>query len=397
MKKITTEFKLLAMFALAAVLIVSMMACGPRMISTEKQPEPARQQQTPTGNQPPVISRLTPSTTKVSPSGKSELQIVVDDPDGDKVNINWSATGGTFSGSGYVVTWQAPNQTGSYDITATVDDGKGASAQSAVTVVVTENQNPQITSVTADPSTLGPGASSTITCIANDPDGDAVNYTWEADEGNITGVGNKVTWFAPNKSGTFNVRVIVNDGNGGKAQSNVGITVALATRTVTIDVIAEETGTVSRDGDKDYSVTKAGDDADNMGYRCFWSFNIFSLQRTEVKDAKLMFTTKNIVGEPFKRAGAGSLGGLRLWKVVYSDKLPQFNIIGSKLQKSSTTGLFEPPTVVDVTPEVSYSVQSGATRFQMEALFNHIQNANNVSEMIEWSDVKLEVMFTERK
>jgi hypothetical protein len=396
MKKTINRLKLFAIFAMAAIIVISGVACGSEQ-SPQGEPTTPAQPQSPTGNQPPVISSLTPANIQVSPSGISEIQIVVEDPDGDSVNIKWSATGGTFSGSGYVVTWQAPKQIGTYDITATVDDGKGASAQSTVALSVVANQNPQISSVTADPATTGPGGSSTITCIASDPDGDALNYTWQATEGNITGVGNKVSWFAPSKGGSFNVSVIVNDGKGGKAQGNVAITVATSTRTVTINVIAEETGTVSQDGDKDTSVTKAGDDANNMGYRSFWSFNIFSLQRNDVKDAKLIFTTKNIIGDPFKRVGAESLGGLRLWKVVYSDKLPQFNIIGGKLQSSKTTGLFEQPTVLDVTPEVSFGVQNGATRFQVEALFTHIQNANNISEMIEWSDVKLEVTFTERK
>ncbi len=65
-----------------------------------------------------------------------------------------------------------------------------------------------------------------LTCIASDPDGDVVRYSWSASEGSITGVGNKVTWIAPNKGGSFNITVIVSDGKGGETRGNVMVTVA---------------------------------------------------------------------------------------------------------------------------------------------------------------------------
>ena len=75
-----------------------------------------------------------------------------------------------------------------------MDDGKGASVQSSLNLSVGANQPPQISSFSANPAVVGPGGSSILTCIANDPDGDVVRYTWSAIEGNITGTGNKVTW-----------------------------------------------------------------------------------------------------------------------------------------------------------------------------------------------------------
>jgi hypothetical protein len=43
-----------------------------------------------------------------------------------------------------------------------------------------------------------------------------------------------------------------------------------------------------------------------------------------------------------------------------------------------------------------YAVDSGLDRFQVEAMFDKIQNANNVAENIEWNDCKLEVTYTEK-
>ena len=378
----------IAVFTVLAMVAVPGFACGPD--ETPPAPPPSG----PTGNQPPVISSMTAAKMQVYPSGLSEIKCVVSDPDGDKVNITWSATGGKFSGAGHTVTWQAPEQYGSYDITATADDGKGGSTQTTLTLSVGGNQNPQISSLSADPSTVGPGGKSIITCIASDPDGDVVGYSWSASDGSISGVGNKVTWAAPGKAGTFNVTVIVNDGKGGEAQSNVGITVASSTKTVTINIIQQETGTVASDGNRDTSKTWAGDDDKGIGYRAFWSFNIFSLNRTEIKDARLIFTTKSISGNPFAKVGAESLNGLKVWQVKYGEQLPAFDIIGTKIFTVQT--MFEQPTIIDVTPEVGHLVKAAGNRFQIGALFNKISNGNGVAEWIEWSDVKLEVTYTEK-
>ncbi len=389
MNKSSPIVKFAIIFLILIAVIALGSACGPSQAPPAPTPSPA-----PTGNQPPVISSLTPAQTQIYPSGTVEIQCIASDPNDDKLNFTWSATGGNFSGTSHIVTWQAPEQYGTYTITATVDDGKGASTQKSLDLSVGANNNPQV-SVSANPSVIGPGGSSLITCVASDPDGDAIKYSWKVTDGNITGVGNQVTWFPPNKGGTFNITVLVSDGKGGETQGNVVVTVATATKTVTINVVQEETGTVDSKGDKDNSRTRAGDDEKNVGYRAFWSFNIWSLNGTEVKDAKLIFTTRSISGNPFLETGAESLGGLKLWTVRYVDRLPDFTITGGQLQKAIMSS-YEPPTVLDVTPEVGQLADGAATRFQAEALFMKPYNANNKAEWIEWSEVKLEVTYTEK-
>ena len=387
----------LFIFLLLAVLPISLAtACGPKSAPTSSPPQQSQQPSSPVpaGNQPPVITGLTPAQLQVYPSGAVEIQCIASDANGDKLNYTWSATGGNFSGAGSIVTWQAPQQYGTYTITVNVDDGKGASSQSSVTLSVGANQNPTITSLVANPSVTGLGGNAIVACVATDPDGDVVKYTWQADEGSISGVGNQITWFAPNRAGAYNIIVTVSDGKGGETKGNVAVTVTGATKTVTITAIQEETGTVSPN-DKDKSFTRAGDDQNNVGYKAFWSFNIWSLNNTEIKDAKLIFTTKNISGNPFQFTGDQSLGGLLIWRVGYSDQLPNFNITGTKLEKSVPV-TYEQPTIIDVTPEVGYLVQSSATRFQIEAAFMKSTNGNSRAEWIEWSDVRLEVTYSEK-
>lgn len=53
------------------------------------------------------------------------------DPDGDPLTYSWSATGGRISGSGMTVTWTPPEgvETGTYEITCRVSDGRGGTAE----------------------------------------------------------------------------------------------------------------------------------------------------------------------------------------------------------------------------------------------------------------------------
>ena len=47
------------------------------------------------------------------------------------------------------------------------------------------NANPVITSLTADPSNIETDGTSTITCIAFDPDGDDLTYSWHSTAGKL--------------------------------------------------------------------------------------------------------------------------------------------------------------------------------------------------------------------
>ena len=95
------------------------------------------------------------------------------------------------------------------------------------------NQNPTITSLVAVPTSLTPGGSSVVTCIASDPDGDALSYTWTFTGGSMSGSGDTITWVAPSAANTYTVRVSVNDGKGGVANSSVAISVLAPTPTPT--------------------------------------------------------------------------------------------------------------------------------------------------------------------
>ena len=95
------------------------------------------------------------------------------------------------------------------------------------------NQPPSITSLTADPDAVAPGEASTVTCVADDSDGDTLSYAWEYTGGYLQGTGSTVTWIAPSVANTYTVKVTVSDGNGGTDENSVAISVGIVAPTPT--------------------------------------------------------------------------------------------------------------------------------------------------------------------
>ena len=177
-------------------------------------------------NQSPVISSLTASEGRVNPSASCQVKCVALDPDGDKLSYSWSASG-SISGKGYAITWTAPATAGDYTITVKVSDGRGGEATMQLTIGVTAtiNHPPAIDSLTAEPQRVKKAKTSTIKCLATDPDGDELTYTWSASGGSISGKGSVATWVAPDTYGTYNITVTVTDSRGGQATKSVAIVV----------------------------------------------------------------------------------------------------------------------------------------------------------------------------
>ena len=90
-----------------------------------------------------------------------------------------------------------------------------------------DNHPPTISSLTANPSSVDISQTATITCIASDPDGDTLNYTWIKTGGTFVGStsGSSVTWTAPSTTGTYTILCAVSDGEGGEDNESVNIVV----------------------------------------------------------------------------------------------------------------------------------------------------------------------------
>jgi len=96
--------------------------------------------------------------------------------------------------------------------------------QPPVTFGVAANHPPVIDSLTAE-QRVRKATTSTIECIASDPDGDELSYTWLVNGGSISRKGSVATWVAPNAYGTYTITVTVTDAKGGQAIKTIDIVV----------------------------------------------------------------------------------------------------------------------------------------------------------------------------
>ena len=74
------------------------------------------------------------------------------------------------------------------------------------------NTAPVISSITPDPATVGMGLTSSVTCLASDPDSDPITYAWSSSAGTVTGTGSTIIWTAPSAAGSCTISCTVSDG-----------------------------------------------------------------------------------------------------------------------------------------------------------------------------------------
>jgi len=172
-------------------------------------------------NHPPTVSCTEDKSMVYLDSGDPvTVTCTGSDPDNDPLTWTWSSTCGKVDGTGPTVRWlSAGVPVGSCTITAKVDDGRGGSANSSVSVRVDPKPNrPPTITCSADRTSVFVGERVHITTNASDPDGDPLTYTWRANGGRVVGTGAAVdfdtTGAAP---GNYTITVRVEDGRGGAA------------------------------------------------------------------------------------------------------------------------------------------------------------------------------------
>jgi hypothetical protein len=188
-------------------------------------------------NNPPTITSLVADANWTLPSGSIQVTCTASDADGDELSYEWTATGGDISGTGAVVNWIAPQETGTYDITVVITDGLGGENTRFISLSAALVAPPTIEDliVTAEHKYLRKSTSGydydvwtakqyNIECIVSDTSG-GVSYNWSCDDGEISEIsedGSTITWIAPNKTLTATtVTVIVSDIAGTRASKNI--------------------------------------------------------------------------------------------------------------------------------------------------------------------------------
>jgi OmpA family len=140
----------------------------------------------------------------------------------------WTADGGTISGSTANATIAtATAAPGSYTAKGHVSEGvkPGQMADCTASYTVMQFQPPTI-SCSANPSTLAPGGSSTITAVGNSPQNRPLTYSYSASAGSVTGSGTSATESTGGAApGTITVTCNVVDDKGQSASATTTVTI----------------------------------------------------------------------------------------------------------------------------------------------------------------------------
>lgn len=89
----------------------------------------------PAVNRNPTVGAITANPPVVEPGQSTSLSASATDPDGDPLTFRWTAPSGTFSNPNALNTmWTAPNVEGNVPLTLTVQDNRGGSATSSITI-----------------------------------------------------------------------------------------------------------------------------------------------------------------------------------------------------------------------------------------------------------------------
>lgn len=196
------------------------------------------------GNEAPRFSK-DPSAAAESVASGAPVQLSAEatDPDGDALRYAWTQEpaepAGSFSDAAAPApTWTAPQVTQDtpFKLVVRVSDAESASVQGQATVQVLKpapvNQAPAVTeAASATPTPVTGQATVQLAVMTTDADGDTLSYAWtQVSPASPTGSFSSTTvrnptWTPPAVTAAqlFTLRVVVSDGKGGSAQSEVEV------------------------------------------------------------------------------------------------------------------------------------------------------------------------------
>jgi outer membrane protein OmpA-like peptidoglycan-associated protein len=183
----------------------------------------------PKPKEPPTAScSVNPASVYADSNDTVAVHVTATSPDSLPFTYSYTATGGAVEGTGADARWNSSGvSTGSYTVTAKVDDGKGGTASCTADIRVEERpHHPPTASVSANPASIKAGERSTITCNGSSPDNLPLTYNYSASGGQVTGNGPQAQFDSSGvQPGTYSVKCEVTDSRGDKGDSSANVEV----------------------------------------------------------------------------------------------------------------------------------------------------------------------------
>ena len=163
------------------------------------------------------------------------------DADGDELtySVEGEPTGASLSAQTF--SWKPSSaQVGTYEVTFTVEDGRGGSDSQSVTINVEANQIPELASI--GPHSAEEGSALTIILGGSDADGDALTYAVERPPTGAVLSEQTFRWTPSfSQAGEYEITFTVEDGRGGIDRETVTITVGDINRAPELATIGDQT------------------------------------------------------------------------------------------------------------------------------------------------------------
>ena len=198
----------------------------------------------------PRVRALVASDTTLSVGQAATLWCTGGDAEGD-VSVAWSAASGALTPYGGRATWQSDavgDAVGDAEVTCTVTDAGGQDATSSVTLRVVSNQPPRDVTVAASPAEVDAEETTALACAADDPDGDALTFSWSAEAGAVEGDGPEAVYRAPATFGLWTVTCAATDPSGASAEGSTRVTVGRLVLDLRLDGDAADASPFGNDG-----------------------------------------------------------------------------------------------------------------------------------------------------
>jgi hypothetical protein len=334
---------------------------------------------------PPVINFFTAEPASIALGESSTLSWSVSNV--ESAMISYDSLSNTVAPSGSIIATLYITTT--YTLTAT--NAAGSVSETAIVVVGEEAvaEPPVINSFTADPESITAGGYSTLSWNVSNATVVALEYSSLSESGSdqVYPVGTMTV--SPRETTEYTLTAWDEYPGGVSVEQTVQVLVEAAPaeeHTVTLYLKDDESGYVNSDGDVGASKL-SGDNAGNGTIWAYFSFDITGLAGADVTDARLTFTTMNIVHNPWP-----DLVTLGIYVYDYGPRPlrpDDFTFVGPAIVE----GLTSPPGEVDATGQVQGAVAAGNPRFQVRLNFVRTTDSDDLADYIMWNTATLTVTY----